>query len=265
MSDDLVPQEASSIPVGAGMQALQKVGVLCAKAALQQIWWAGLAFDLGQTALEFGYARQTERLLTNIGDRIDKLEGGARERLQADEVYQLSAHAAIRRMLMETNPRMAEALARAVVELGVSDLEPTDRMEIARGLDVLTEPALHLLQMQYRAQHDLLTEPELQAVDGDVKGPMRFMALMYASMRLTSWLAPTLELERAGMIAVTLDNGTFAEAHTATMAIRGQVVHLQQVYPAGERVLRMCFDDPAVPAFGAFAPQPVQPQPECSP
>jgi len=258
LSNDITPIEDTSVSVSGTVQMLQRVGVLCTKAALQQVWWAGLAFDIGQTAVEFGYSRQTERLLNRIGARIDALEDGARERLKADEVYQLSAQAAIRCMLMEINPRMAEALARAVVELGVSDLEPGERMEVARGLDALTEPALHLLQMQYRAQHDLLTEPELQAVDGDVKKPMRFMALMYSSMRLTSWLAPTLELERAGLIAVTLDNGTFAEAHTATMAIRGQVVHLQDVYPAGERVLRMCFDDPAVPAFGAYAVQPAQ-------
>lgn len=265
MSDEVTPSRNSIVPMGAGAQAIQKVGVLATKAALSTIPLAALVFDLGQAAVDYGNARLTDRLLGDIGERIDRMEAGARDRLAADEIYQISAQAAIRRMLAETNPRMAEALARAVVELGVSDLEPSERMEVARGLDALTEPALHLLQMQYRAQHDLLTEPELQAVDGDVKKPMRFMALMYASMRLTSWLPPTLELERAGMIAVTLDNGTFAEAHTATMAIRGQIVHLQQVYPAGERVVRMCFDDPAIPAFGAFAVQPVQPQDEREP
>ncbi|WP_209444976.1 hypothetical protein, partial [Mycobacterium tuberculosis] len=83
--------------------------------------------------------------------------------------------------------------------------------------------------------------------------PHRFTALMVASMPGTSWLAPSNDLERAGMIEATLDNTTFAEAHEATRAIRGQVVHLQRVYPIGERVLKMCFDDPAVAAFGTFA------------
>lgn len=253
----MIPQEGTSSSTGSGVQVLQKIGVLSAKAALSSIPWAALVFDVGQTAVEFGYARQTERLLTNIGDRIDKLEGSARERLKVDEVYQLSAQAAIRRMLMETNPRMAEALARAVTELGISDLEQAERMEIARALDALTEPGLHLLQTQYRAQHDLLTEPELQVVEGDVRKPMHFTALMYDSMRLTSWLAPANDLERAGLIEATLDNGTFAEAHTATMAIRGQVVHLQRVYPIGERIITMCFNDPAAPAFGLFADQPM--------
>jgi hypothetical protein len=265
LSDGITPSRNSTVPMGAGAQVLQKAGVLGAKAALSTIPWAALVFDLGQAAVDYGNARLTDRLLADLGERIDRMEAGTRERLKADEIYQLSAQAAIRRMLMETNPRMADALARAVVELGVSDLEPTERMEIARALDALTEPALHLLQTQYRAKHDLLTEPELQVIGGDVKEPMRFMALMYASMRLTSWLAPTLELERAGMIAVTLDNGTLAEAHTATMAIRGQVVHLQEVYPAGERVVRMCFEDPALPAFGTFAAPTVHPQGEREP
>ena len=265
MSNEVIPSRNSTVPMGAGAQVLQKVGVLSAKAALSTIPWAALVFDLGQAAVDYGNARLTDRLLGDLGERIDRMEAGARERLKTDEIYQLSAQAAIRRMLMETNPRMADALARAVAELGASASAPAERMEIARALEGLSEPGLHLLQTRYRAQHDLLTEPELEVVGGDVKKPMHFMPLIYASMHLTSWLPPTLELERAGMIEVTLDNGTFAEAHTATMAIRGHVVHLQGVYPLGERVLRMCFDDPAIPAFGTFAVQPVQPQDEHEP
>lgn len=265
MSDDIIPHKGAPDPPNSGVQVLQKIGVLSAKAAFSSIPWAALVFDVGQTAVEFGYARQTERLFTSIGDRIDKLEDRARARLKEDEVYQLSAQAAIRRMLMETNPRMAEALARAVVELGVSDREPAERMEIARALDVLTEPALHLLQTQYRVQHSLLTEPELEVFQSDFAKPYRFNALLAASMPRISWLAPSNDLERAGLIEATLDNTTFAEAHEATKASRGQVAHLQLVYPLDERVVGMCFDDPTVPAFGTYAAPPVHTQGEREP
>ena len=253
MSNDIIPHEDTPAPMSAGVQVLQKVGVLSAKAALSSIPWAALVFDLGQTAIDFANARLTDRLLVGLGERIDRLEGDTRERLAADEVYQLSAQAAIRLMLGETNPRMADALARAVAELGVADLPTSARLEIARALDALTEPGLHLLQTLYRAHHDLLTEPELLVVEGDVAAPLHFTALMYASMPLTSWIAPANDLERVGMVEATLDDGWFAEVREARRADEGHAVHLRKVYAIGERVVRMCFDDPKTPAFGSFA------------
>lgn len=254
MSHDLDLHEGSApAPMGAGVQVLQKVGVLGAKAALSSIPLAALVFDLGQTVIDFANAHLTDRLLVGLGERIDRLEGCARERLAADEVYQLSAQAAIRRMLTETNPRMADALARAVAELGATDLTTSERMEIARALDALTEPGLHLLQTLYRAHHDLLTEPELKVVEGDVAAPLHFTALMYASMPLTSWIAPANDLERAGMVEATLDDGSFAEVREARRADEGHTVDLRKVYAIGERVVRLCFDDPSAPSFGSFS------------
>ena len=198
----------------------------------------------------------TDRLLGDLVERIDQMEAGTRERLKADEIYQLSAQAAIRRMLLETNPRMADALARAVSELGTSTLLPAERLEIACALDALTELALHLLQTIYRAQNDQLTEQELGVVENDVRKTYHFTMLMYASMPLSSWVAPANELERAGMVVATLDYGWYDPAERAAEEPLGLTVGLRDMYPLGERVVRMCFDNPAVPAFGIFADQP---------
>ena len=242
-------------PMRAGPQLLQKVGVLSAKAALSSIPWAALVFDIGQLGIDFANARLTDRLLDGIGERIDRLEAGTRERLATDEIYQLSAHAAIRRMLTEANPRMADALARAVVELGASDLPSEERLEIARALDVLTEPSLHLLQTVYRLENDLLTPAEIEVSGDHLAHALRLTALVYASMQLSSWLAPANDLHRAGMAATVSGSSWFAEALDSEMADAGHTVPLFKVYTIGERVVRMCFDDPAIPAFGAFAPE----------
>lgn len=255
MSDEITPSRNSTVPMGAGAQVLQKVGVIGAKAALSTIPWAALVFDFGQAAVDYGNARLTDRLLGELGERIDRMEAGARERLKADEVYQLSAQAAIRRMLTETNPRMADALAKAVAELGISPLLPAERLEIARALDALTEPSLHLLQTIYRAQNDHLTPQEMGLVEDDVRKTYHFTKLMYATMPLSSWIAPANELERAGMVVATLDDGWYDPAERAAEEPLGLAVHLREVYPLGERVVRMCFDDPAIPAFGVYAPE----------
>ncbi|MDP4026983.1 hypothetical protein Q8W71_30805 [Methylobacterium sp. NEAU 140] len=255
MSNDIVPSDAHA-PIGASAQVLQKVGVLSAKAALSGIPWAALVFDLGQAAIDFGNARLMDRLLKGLGERIDQMESDARERLKADEIYQLSAQAAIRRMLTETNPRMADALARAVVELGNATLLPTERMEVARALDMLTEPSIHLLQTVYRAQNGMLTRQELNLVEDDATKPEHFTLLAYASMPVISWLGPMNDLQRTGLVETVIDSVWWKEVHDAIRADMGHSVPLPLIYKLGERVVRMCFDDPAVPAFGMFAALP---------
>ncbi|SFM86933.1 hypothetical protein [Methylobacterium pseudosasicola] len=76
---------------------------------------------------------------------------------------------------------------------------------------------------------------------------------MYASMPPTSWIAPANDLERAGMVEATLDDGWFAEVRKARRADEGHTAHLRKVCSIGERVVRICFDDPRAPAFGFFA------------
>nr|WP_128083244.1 hypothetical protein [Methylobacterium sp. B34] len=76
-----------------------------------------------------------------------------------------------------------------------------------------------------------------------------------AASALSSWIAPANELERAGMVVATLDDGWYDPAERAGEEPLGLAVHLREVYPLGERVVRMCFDDPAIPAFGVYAPE----------
>ena len=157
MSDEVIPSRNSTVPMGAGAQVLQKVGVLSAKAALSTIPWAALVFDIGQAAVDYGNARLTDRLLGGLGERIDRMEAGARDRLAADEVYQISAQAAIRRMLAETNPRMADASSSGCRRAWCKSGDPPSvRLELARALDTLTEPSLHLLQTIYRMERGWL-------------------------------------------------------------------------------------------------------------
>lgn len=138
MSNDLIPSEDSQPKaMGAGPQLLQKVGTLIVKAALNSVPLAGLALDLGQMGIDFANARVTERFFEQLGERIDRLEEDARERLKQDQVHQTTADAAIRRLLTETNPRMADALARAVAELGKPHRSAMERMEVARALSYL--------------------------------------------------------------------------------------------------------------------------------
>ena len=236
-------------PMGAGQQALQKVSVLAAKAALNSIPWAALVFDLGQSAVDFANARLTDRLLEGLATRIDQLEAGARERLEADEIYRLSAQAAIRRMMTETNPRMADALARAVVQLGLSEDEPGERMQVVRALDILTEPSLHLLQTLYRLWHDNLTEPEIAAAGGHPGTLIGFNVLMTDSMQVLSWVAPTNDLQRMGMIA----NPSKEKGHISGGQYGNFDTGPHEVLHIGKEVIRLCFDDPATPVFGKFA------------
>lgn len=249
MNDEISKNQNSAVPMGAGVQALQKVGVLGAKAALSTIPWAALVFDFGQAAIDFGNARLTDRLLGNLGERIDQMEAGARERLKADEIYQLSAQAAIRRMLTETNPRMADALARAVVELGKSDDLPFVRLEIARALDTLTEPSLHLLQTIYRMERTLLSQPELDAAGGAPTKTVYFNTLITESMELLSWVEPTAALQRAGLIDDPPHGGMFAEAKEAPRYDTAPY----KVLLLGKTVVGLCFGRPSAPAFGRFA------------
>ncbi|MCJ2054759.1 hypothetical protein [Methylobacterium sp. J-070] len=243
-------------PMSAGRQLAQRIPLLVVKAGFSTLPLAVFAFDVFQNVVDFGNAHLTDRFLESVGARIERLEANEqereRERLKADPVYQRSGRAALQRLLTETNPRMADALARAVAEIGASDLPDVERLEIARALDALTEPSLHLLQTLYRAHHDLLTEPEIQAAGGDASS-LFFTGLIYQSMWLSSWIVPAMDLERAGLIEATLDNTTFAEAVEASRADQGHTVHMRRVYAMGERVVKMCFDDPAVPAFGEFA------------
>lgn len=241
-------------PMSAGRQLAQRIPLLMVKAGFSSLPLAVFAFDVLREVVDFGNAHLSDRFLENVGARIERLEDSERERLKVDAVYQMSGRAALQRLLTETNPRMADALARAVAEIGASALTDAERAEIARTIDVLTEPSLHLLQTLYRTHHGLLTKPELQAADGDATLSIHFSALMYASMPLTSWIAPASDLERAGMVEMTIDNGTFGEATEATRADQGHIVHRRDVYAMGERVVKMCFDDPSVPAFGNFAP-----------
>jgi len=252
MSNGVTPNEGVPAPMSAGAQVLQKVGVLGAKAALSTIPWAALVFDLGQTAIDYANARLTDRLLIGLGERIDRLEVRARERLNVDDIYQLSAQAAIRRMLTETNPRMADALARAVVELGNSDDPPSVRLEVARALDTLTEPSLHLLQTIYRMERGFLGRPEMDAAGGDpIKTPY-FNTLITESMELLSWVEPTAALQRAGLIDDPPQGGMFAEAVEAERFDTAPF----KVLLLGKTVVRLCFDRPGEPAFGRFAEQP---------
>lgn len=251
MSNDLVPH-LPRVPMGAGTQMLQKVGVLGAKAALSAIPWAALVFDLGQAAVDYGNARLMDRLLNELGDRVDRMEAGSRERLQADEIYQMSAQAAIRRMLSETNPNMADALARAVSALGLSDLPAAERMEIARSLDVLNEPILHLLQTMYRVQHGMLTPKELQ-LTSDASTHEGFTEVLTQSMPLLSWIQPVNELQRSGMVEEITSDGYFRGSQAFAEPGEVRVVPLSPVFPLGEQVVQMCFDDLTRPAFGLFA------------
>ncbi len=98
MSDEITPEPETAPYDGWGAQVLQKVGVIGAKAALSTIPWAAWSSTLGRRPLITGNARLTDRLLGELGERIDRMEAGTRERLKADEIYQLSAQAAIRRM-----------------------------------------------------------------------------------------------------------------------------------------------------------------------
>jgi hypothetical protein len=148
---------------------------------------------------------------------------------------------------------MADALARAVAELGTSGLPDTERLEIARVLDVLTEPSLHFLQLLYRVHHELLTQTEFDAVGHNPAYSRNFTRLVYASMPLTSWIAPASVLERAGLVETTLDGDDFGEATGLTGEHQPPAVHKRRVYPLGERIVRMCFDDLTVPAFGTFS------------
>jgi hypothetical protein len=252
LSDEATQSRKSTVAMGAGAQALQKVGVLGAKAALSTIPWAALVFDLGQAAIDYGNARLTDRLLGDLGERIDRMEAGARERLKADEIYQLSAQAAIRRMLTETNPSMADALARAVVELGKSDDPPSMRLEIARALDTLTEPSLHLLQTIYRMEQSLLSQPELDAAGGPPTKTVYFNTLITESMELLSWVEPTAALQRAGLIDDPPQGGMFAEAMEAPRYDTAPF----KVLLLGKTVVRLCFGRPGAPAFGRFAEPP---------
>jgi hypothetical protein len=68
-----------------------------------------------------------------------------------------------------------------------------------------------------------------------------------------SWIAPASDLERAGMVVAALDDRWFGEESAAAKADNGYPVHLREIYPVGENVARMCFDDPKVPAFRTFA------------
>lgn len=249
MSDEVIPSRNSTVPMGASAQVLQKVGVLSAKAALSTIPWAALVFDLGQAAVDYGNARLTDRLLGDLGERIDRMEAGARDRLAADEVYQISAQAAIRRMLAETNPRMADALARAVVELGASGDPPSVRLELARALDTLTEPSLHLLQTIYRMERGCFNQREMDAAGGDPTKTVYFNTLMNETMELLSWVGPTAALQRAGLIDDPPQGGMFAEA---VQADRYDTAPFK-VLLLGKQVVRLCFDDPEMPAFGLFA------------
>jgi hypothetical protein len=245
-------------PMSAGRQLAHRIPLLVVKAGFSALPLAVFAFDVIREVVDFGNAHLTDRFLENVAARIEQLEEGERERererLKADAIYQISGRAALQRLLTETNPRMADALARAVAKLGASGLPDGERLEIARAIDALTEPSLHLLQLFYRTHHGLLTEPELQASGHNVSYPRNFTALVYASMPLTSWIAPAVDLERAGLVEATLDNTTFAEAVAATRADQGYAVHRRRVFPLGERVVTMCFDDLGVPAFGTFAP-----------
>ena len=248
MSADLTPQEPSRAPMGAGMQSLQKVGVLAAKAALSAIPWAALVFDVGQTAVDYGNARLTDRLLGDLGERIDRMEAGARERLKADEIYQLSAQAAIRRMLTETNSRMADALARAVAKLGASSLPAPERMELARALDILTEPSLHLLQMNFRFDQGALTREELDQAGSTSKRSLIFSRILLSSMSLVSWIKPERDLEIAGLIETILGGGEVGLPPEEEV-----IVEPRRILPLGKRVLALCFDDPGSGTFGRFA------------
>ena len=141
-------------PMSAGQQLAHRIPLLVVKAGFSALPLAVFAFDVIREVVDFGNAQLTDRFLKTVGARIERLEEGERERererLKADPVYQLSGRAALQRLLAETNPRMADALARAVVELGASGLPDGERLEIARAIDVLTEPSLHLLQTLYR-------------------------------------------------------------------------------------------------------------------
>jgi hypothetical protein len=68
-----------------------------------------------------------------------------------------------------------------------------------------------------------------------------------------SGIAPASDLERAEMVVDTLDDEWFGEESAAAKADKGYPVHLREIYLVGENVVRMCFDDPKVPAFGTFA------------
>jgi hypothetical protein len=240
-------------PMSAGQQLAHRIPLLVVKAGFSALPLAVFAFDVIREVVDFGNAHLTDRFLENVGARIERLEEGERERLQADAVYQMSGRSALQRLLTETNPRMADALARAVAELGASGLPDTERSEIARVLDVLTEPSLHFLQLLYRVHHGLLTKPELDAGGSNPGYPPNFTALVYASMPLTSWIAAASILERAGLVETTLDDGEFGESAGPTIAHQRPAVHKRRVYALGERVVRMCFDDLTVPAFGTFS------------
>ncbi|MBB5765677.1 hypothetical protein ABEV34_06900 [Methylorubrum rhodesianum] len=250
MSSDLVPSDsASPKPMRSGPMLMQKVGVLTAKAALSSIPFAALAFDIGQAGVEFANGRLVDRFLDQLGDRIDQLEAGARERLQADDVHQTTADTAIRRLLTETNPRMADALSRAVAEIGKAHRPPTERMEIARALSVLTEPNLHFLQSFYRMkyQQTKLTPAEEKFLGPGIPGPGSIARIVAESMPLTTWLPSALSLQAAALVTLAGENNAPIDMTSGAFPV------VKKVLPLGQLVLHLCFEDPEVPAFGKFA------------
>lgn len=237
--------------MGAGPQLLQKVGTLIVKAALNSVPLAGLALDLGQMGIDFANARVTERFFEQLGERIDRLEEDARERLKQDQVHQTTADAAIRRLLTETNPRMADALARAVAELGKPHRSAMERMEVARALSVLTEPNLHLLQTFYRGRlpHPAFTEAENKLIEGVLADSHWVGFIVRESMPAISWVGPVKSLEAAGLIELE------GEEDFARSASGPDFPMVRRVLPLGEIVVRLCFADPNTPTFGKYAPE----------
>lgn len=232
-----------------GPMLMQKVGALTAKAALSSIPFAALAFDVGQAGIDFANGRLIDRFLDQLGDRIDHLEAGARERLAADEIHQASADAAIRRLLTESNPRMADALSRAVAELGKPHRTATERMEVARALEALNEPTLHLLQTYYRGrvQDYRMTSAERELVGGYQPDANMIGSIVTASMPMMSWVSSARNLEASGLAELKSDFPGIPGVSSGNFATIGAIS------PLGEMVLHLCFEDPGVPAFGKFA------------
>lgn len=241
--------------MSAGQQLAHRIPLLAVKAGFSALPLAVFAFDVIREVVDFGNAQLTDRFLENVATRIDRLEESERERerLKADTIYQMSGRSALQRLLTETNPRMADALARAVAELGASKLPDGERLEIARTLDVLTEPSLHLLQTLYRVWNDKLTLAEIAAGGGDPRQPHRLTAMLGYSMPALSWIPAASGLQRAGLIEAVVGADVFAEAQELARADEGRTMPLYRVYALGERVLRLCLDEPDAPNFGNFA------------
>ena len=187
----------------------------------------------------------TEAFLQDLADRIEILDGTEKARLRKSELHQISAHAAIRVLISETNERVALVLSRAVNCMAVLPEEATYKAQCARVIAELTEPMLHALQTNDRFHRDQLNAQEKQICSTLEEQTQQMAALLNATMRIPDWDPVMRRIMDLGLIEQHFDGGNFDASDP--------MVQTGPTTAYGKIVIDLCFDSSSIPQFGIFA------------